>query len=123
MGETTSIPGSMKAWRVTRHGEPADVLELHDVDVPTPGAGEVLVRVTAVAVNFPDVLLARGEYQERPEMPFIPGIELVGEVVALGPGRDRPRRGGSRRRDEDRRARPVRDGAGGRGASRPRLPR
>ncbi|WP_235833360.1 NADPH:quinone oxidoreductase family protein [Glaciibacter flavus] len=85
MGETTSIPGSMKAWRVTRHGEPADVLELHDVDVPTPGAGEVLVRVTAVAVNFPDVLLARGEYQERPEMPFIPGIELVGEVVALGP--------------------------------------
>jgi NADPH2:quinone reductase len=62
------------------------VLRLDDVSVPTPGPGEVLVRVRAVAVNFPDVLLARGEYQVRPELPFIPGIELCGDVVSLGAG-------------------------------------
>ena len=53
---------------------------------PTPGPGQVLVRVRAVAVNFPDVLLARGEYQVRPALPFSPGIELCGEVVGLGDG-------------------------------------
>ncbi|MEV0893629.1 NADPH:quinone oxidoreductase family protein [Promicromonospora sp. NPDC050262] len=79
-------PTAMKAWRVVSHGEPEQVMELHDVPVPEPGPGEVLVRVRAVAVNFPDVLLARGEYQERPELPFVPGIELCGDVVALGPG-------------------------------------
>ncbi|WP_344312444.1 NADPH:quinone oxidoreductase family protein [Agromyces terreus] len=77
---------TMRAWRVTRHGEPVDVLELHEIPVPTPGTGELLVRTGAVAVNFPDVLLCRGEYQVRPELPFVPGIELVGEVVAVGDG-------------------------------------
>ena len=76
----------MRAWHVVRHGEPAEVLQLADVAEPTPGPGQVLVRVRAVAVNFPDVLLARGEYQVRPELPFSPGIELCGEVVALGAG-------------------------------------
>ncbi|MET0783767.1 MAG: NADPH:quinone oxidoreductase family protein [Leifsonia flava] len=79
---------TMRAWLVTRTGEPSEVLELHDVPVPTPGPGEVLVRVRAVAVNFPDVLLARGEYQVRPELPFTPGIELSGEIVAIGPATD-----------------------------------
>ena len=76
----------MRAWHVVRHGEPAEVLQLADVPEPTPGPGQVLVRVRAVAVNFPDVLLARGEYQVRPELPFSPGIELCGHVVALGEG-------------------------------------
>ena len=76
----------MRAWQVVRHGEPAEVLELVDVADPTPGPGQVLVRVRAVAVNFPDVLLARGEYQVRPPLPFSPGIELCGEVVGLGDG-------------------------------------
>ncbi|KQO97826.1 alcohol dehydrogenase [Leifsonia sp. Leaf264] len=78
----------MRAWQVMRNGEPSDVLELHDVPVPVPGAGEVLVKVRAVAVNFPDVLLARGEYQVRPEPPFTPGIELSGEIVAIGAATD-----------------------------------
>ncbi|MFF2453727.1 NADPH:quinone oxidoreductase family protein [Isoptericola sp. NPDC058082] len=77
---------TMRAWRVTGPGEPTEVLRLDEVPAPVPGEGEVLVRVRAVAVNFPDVLLARGEYQVRPEPPFVPGIELCGDVVALGEG-------------------------------------
>ena len=76
----------MRAWHVVRHGEPAEVLQLADVPEPTPGPGQVLVWARAVAVNFPDVLLARGEYQVRPELPFSPGIELCGHVVGLGEG-------------------------------------
>jgi len=76
----------MRAWHVTRNGEPEDVLELVEVEDPTPDAGEVLVKVAAVAANFPDVLLARGQYQVRPELPFIPGIEFAGTVQAVGPG-------------------------------------
>jgi NADPH2:quinone reductase len=76
----------MRAWRVTTLGEPADALSLDTVPTPRPGDGEVLVRVHAVAANFPDVLLCRGEYQVKPALPFSPGIELVGTVTALGPG-------------------------------------
>ncbi|MWB99318.1 zinc-binding dehydrogenase [Agromyces sp. MMS17-SY077] len=78
----------MRAWRVTRTGEPVDVLELHEIERPEPAPGEVLVRTSAVAINFPDVLLARGEYQVRPDPPFVPGIELAGTVAALGEGVD-----------------------------------
>ncbi|MDW4574446.1 NADPH:quinone oxidoreductase family protein [Microbacterium sp. M3] len=80
------LPESMRAWRVTTLGEPAEALSLDVVPVPVPGPGEVLVRVRAVAANFPDVLLCRGQYQVKPELPFSPGIELVGVVAALGPG-------------------------------------
>lgn len=85
---TAELPARMRAWRVTRLAEPAEALSLDEVPVPVPGAGEVLVRVRAVAANFPDVLLCRGEYQVKPELPFSPGIECVGEVVALGEGAD-----------------------------------
>jgi len=76
----------VRAWQVTAHGEPADVLRCVDVEDPVPGPGQVLVRVRAVGVNFPDVLLARGGYQVRPPLPFVPGIELCGDVVATGDG-------------------------------------
>ena len=76
----------MKAWQVTRLGEPSEVLELTESPTPEPGPGEVLIKVAAVAANFPDVLLARGQYQVRPELPFTPGIECSGTVAALGPG-------------------------------------
>jgi NADPH2:quinone reductase len=76
----------MKAWQLSRHGEPEDVLELAELPVPLPGAGQLLVRVLAAAANFPDVLLCRGGYQVRPPLPFTPGLELCGEVVAAGPG-------------------------------------
>lgn len=85
----------MRAWQVHAQGEPEKVLRLGEVPVPEPGPGQLLVRVRAVALNFPDVLLCRGEYQIRPELPFTPGVELCGEVTAVGDGVD-PGRVGSR---------------------------
>lgn len=76
----------MRAWRVTELGEPKDVLTLTDVDEPTPGPGQLVVRVLALPANFPDALMCRGLYQVRPELPFTPGVELCGEVVRLGDG-------------------------------------
>jgi NADPH2:quinone reductase len=75
----------VKAWQVSRYGEPEDVLELAEVPRPVPGPGQLLVKVLAAAANFPDVLLCRGTYQVRPPLPFSPGVELCGEVVEAGP--------------------------------------
>ncbi|MBY8878595.1 NADPH:quinone oxidoreductase family protein [Actinacidiphila acidipaludis] len=76
----------MKAWRVHENGEPREVMRLDEIPTPEPGPGEVLLRVRAANVNFPDAMLCRGEYQVRPPLPFTPGVELCGEVVALGEG-------------------------------------
>lgn len=76
----------MKAWQVSRHGEPQDVLELAEVPRPAAGPGQLLVRVLAAAANFPDALLCLGTYQVRPPLPFTPGVELCGEVAETGPG-------------------------------------
>ncbi len=76
----------MRAWQVPELGEPRDVLTLAEVPDPEPGPGQVLVRVLGAAANFPDVLMCRGGYQVRPPLPFTPGVELCGEVVAAGPG-------------------------------------
>jgi NADPH2:quinone reductase len=73
----------MRAWRVHELGEPS-AMTLDEVPVPTPGNGQLLVRVRAAALNFPDVLMAAGLYQERPALPYIPGIELCGEVEGTG---------------------------------------
>ncbi len=59
---------------------------LRDPPTPTPGPGEVRVRVRAAAVNFPDLLMTRGEYQHRPSLPFVGGMEMAGEIDALGEG-------------------------------------
>jgi NADPH2:quinone reductase len=59
---------------------------LKDIPTPDPRPGEVLVRTIASSVNFPDLLMTRGEYQHKPPLPFIPGMELAGEVAALGEG-------------------------------------
>jgi len=76
----------MRGWQVRELGEPADVLEFGELPDPEPGPGQVLVRVHAVACNFPDILLCRGTYQEKPALPFTPGLEIAGEVVAAGDG-------------------------------------
>jgi NADPH:quinone reductase len=74
----------VKAWQLSGYGEPEDVLEFADRPRPVPGPGQLLVRVLAASANFPDVLLARGGYQVKPPLPFVPGVELCGEVVAAG---------------------------------------
>jgi NADPH2:quinone reductase len=57
-----------------------------DIPTPQPGPGEVRIRVRAAAVNFPDLMQTRGEHQHKPPVPFTPGMELAGEVDAVGPG-------------------------------------
>ena len=59
---------------------------LVDLPVPEPGPGEVRVRVRAAAVNFPDLLMTRGGYQLKPDLPFVSGLEFAGEVDAVGSG-------------------------------------
>jgi NADPH:quinone reductase len=76
----------VKAWRIHENGEPREAMRLEDVPQPQPGPGQVLVRVRAANINFPDALLARGQYQIRPPLPFTPGVELCGEAVAFGDG-------------------------------------
>jgi NADPH2:quinone reductase len=73
-------------WQVHELGDPADALVWGEIPDPEPGPGQVLVRVHAVACNFPDILLCQGRYQEKPEPPFTPGMEIAGEVVAAGEG-------------------------------------
>lgn len=74
----------MKAWQIQRHGEPKDAIELVDVPVPIPDAGEVRIKVDATAISLPDVFMCRGTYAFNPELPFTPGQEVSGTVVAAG---------------------------------------
>ncbi|MDK3258932.1 NADPH:quinone oxidoreductase family protein [Blastococcus capsensis] len=74
----------MRAWRVHELGDPSEVMSLDEVDQPTPGEGQVLVKVKAAALNFPDVLMAQGKYQQKPPLPYTPGVELCGEIVGTG---------------------------------------
>ncbi|WP_192256903.1 quinone oxidoreductase family protein [Mesorhizobium caraganae] len=74
----------MKAIRVHCHGGP-DVLTYEDVDIGQPGPGEVRVRNRAVGLNFVDVYFRTGEYAP-PVLPFTPGNEGAGEIIAVGEG-------------------------------------
>lgn len=73
-----------------RAGAPGARLEAATLPVPQPGAGQVLLRVRAAAVNFADTLMVAGRYQEKPGYPLTPGLEVCGEVAALGPGVEGP---------------------------------
>ena len=73
----------MRAWRVHELGDPS-TMTLDEVPTPTQADGQLLVKVRAAALNFPDVLMAAGLYQVRPPLPYIPGIELCGEVEGTG---------------------------------------
>ena len=70
----------MQAWQVHENGEPSEVMRLTETGRPVPGDGQVLLRVRAANVNFPDALLCRGQYQVRPPLPFTPGVEICGET-------------------------------------------
>lgn len=75
----------MRALRTHAAGGP-ETLTLDEVEVPTPGKGEVLVDVKACAINYPDTLMIRDLYQFRPERPFAPGGEIAGVIEAIGEG-------------------------------------
>ncbi len=66
--------------------EDITTVTLDQVALPPPGRGQVQVRIMACAVNFPDVLMIQGKYQFKPPLPFAPGGEFAGEVIAVGDG-------------------------------------
>jgi len=75
----------MKALLSVAPGGP-ETLRVEDVTDPTPGRGDLVVRVRACAINFPDVLIIEDKYQLKPQRPFAPGGEIAGEVIAAGEG-------------------------------------
>jgi len=83
---SSSLPEQMRALVVSSLEPNYGGVAIQQVPVPRPRAGEVLVKVKAASVNFPDLLMTRGEYQLKPPLPFGVGMELAGEVVAIGEG-------------------------------------
>ena len=75
----------MKAIRTHQTGGP-ETLTLDEVEIPTPGKGQVLVAVKACAINYPDGLMLRDMYQFKPPRPFSPGGEISGVIEAIGEG-------------------------------------
>ena len=65
---------------------PVNSHRVQEIPDPVPGKRQAAVRVHACGVNFADTLIVQGKYQERPELPFVPGSEVAGEVIALGEG-------------------------------------
>jgi len=63
-----------------------ETLRLEEIPAPVAAPGELLVRVRACAINFPDVLIIEDKYQLKPQRPFAPGGEIAGEVLAMGEG-------------------------------------
>jgi NADPH2:quinone reductase len=75
----------MKAIQYSRFGGP-DVLDIVEIDQPSPGPGEVLIAVGTVGVNFFEVLMRQDRYVVTPPLPFRPGVEIAGTIAALGEG-------------------------------------
>ena len=73
----------MRAWQIDALGQPAT---LRTLAAPRPARGEARIAIRACGLNFADLLMAEGRYQEKPELPFVPGLELAGTVEELGPG-------------------------------------
>ncbi len=82
-----SLPATMTCIDPAEAGGP-EVLQPVERAVPTPGEGEVLIKVVAAGVNRPDVLQRRGMYPPPPGAPSVPGLEVAGEIVAFGSGVD-----------------------------------
>lgn len=73
----------MRALQISQFGSPPG---LRTVPVPVPGPGELLVRTAACGLNFADLLMIKGRYQDMPPLPFTLGMEIAGTVEACGPG-------------------------------------
>ncbi|MFI0366435.1 zinc-binding dehydrogenase [Actinomadura sp. 1N219] len=81
-----SIPSTMRALRQTSLDGPQDLRLISDAPVPSPGPGEILIRVAAAGVNYVDISQARGTFAGGPQPPYLAGIEGAGEVAAVGDG-------------------------------------
>jgi NADPH2:quinone reductase len=79
----------MRAVQVLTPTGPVDV-RVVDVAEPEPGPADVLVAVESVGISFPDLLLSKGEYQLKPDLPFTLGVDVAGTVVSVGVDADRP---------------------------------
>ncbi len=80
---------TMRAWRVHEYGEPLDVLRLDEVELPEPGDGEVRVRAEGIPFNLNDLeRINGGNMMVKPELPYSPGMEVLGVVDACGAGAD-----------------------------------
>ena len=77
----------MRAAQIQTLTGPADIV-VADLPEPTPGEQDVLIEVHRVGVSFPDLLLSRGEYQIKPDVPFAPGVDVAGTVIS-GPASSR----------------------------------
>jgi NADPH2:quinone reductase len=75
----------MHAW-LCENPTGIDALEWKELPTPAPKAGEVLVRIEAASLNFPDLLIVQNKYQMKPALPFVPGSEYAGVVQAVGEG-------------------------------------
>lgn len=75
----------MKALVCDAISEDFSDVSVKQIERPEPKSGEVLVRVRAASINFPDILMCQGKYQHKPELPFIVGMNFSGDVVELGP--------------------------------------
>lgn len=76
----------MRAWQITGVGAPVDVLRMVDIPEPVPGPGEVALQVHAAGIGMPDAFMCRSTYAFSPSLPFVPGQEMCGTVVAVGEG-------------------------------------
>ncbi len=79
----------MRALQCQILGKPADLKLVEIPDLPSPQAGEIKVKVASAGLNFADTLMIAGQYQQKPELPFTPGLELAGRVLEVGPGETR----------------------------------
>ena len=79
------LPKSMKVVEISKFGGP-DVLTIAERELPIPNAGEVLIRVSAAGINRPDIMQRKGLYPPPPGASDIPGLEVAGEICAVGTG-------------------------------------
>lgn len=79
-----SYPATMHALQQTSRNGPPDMRLITDAPVPSPGRGEILIRVAAAGVNFADISQAYGTFGSGPQPPYLAGFEAAGEIVAVG---------------------------------------
>ena len=75
----------MHAW-LCENPVGVDALNWKEIPTPVPQSGQVLIRIEAASLNFPDLLIVQNKYQMKPDLPFVPGSEYAGVIEALGEG-------------------------------------